>query len=108
MKAVITFVFALAAAPAIANTTDISALVVGTTATISGTVERITDQDEFRLADASGAVSVYIGPTIVPFDVGEAITVNGIVDRDFGTLEIYARQVTRADGSVLVFDHRYD
>jgi uncharacterized protein YdeI (BOF family) len=99
---------AILAGPALADTTPIADLRYGSTATITGTVERITDEDEFRLTDASGSVRVYIGPGIVPFDVGEEITVNGIVDRDLGRLEIYAREAVRADGSTLTFSHQYE
>ena len=108
MKAHLTLALVFAGAPALANITEISALQVGTTVTISGVVERITDEDEFRLADSSGAVLVYVGSNMVPFDVGETITVEGIVDRDLGVLEVYARQATRADGSALIFNHNDD
>ena len=99
---------AVMAGPALAATTLIADLRYGSTATISGTVERITDEDEFRITDASGSVTVYIGPGIVPFDIGEQITVNGIVDRDLGRMEIYAREAVRADGSKLSFTHQYE
>ena len=80
----------------------------GTMVTVPGTVERITDEDEFRLADASGTIRVYVGPNWVPADVGETVTVSGFVDDDFGPREIYARSLTRADGTVVTFDRRYD
>ncbi|MBA4351078.1 MAG: hypothetical protein C0427_07515 [Rhodobacter sp.] len=99
---------AVMAGPALADTTLIADLRYGSTATISGTVERITDEDEFRITDASGSVTVYIGPGVVPFDIGEQITVNGIVDREFGRMEIYAREAVRADGSKLSFTHQYE
>jgi hypothetical protein len=105
MRLLVSSVLALLAFPAFAGTTPIADLRAGTTATISGTVEAITDEDEFRLADASGTVIVYIGAGIVPFDTGEQLTVNGIVDRELGLLELYARTATRADGSVVTFDH---
>lgn len=108
MRLVLIPALACLAFPAYANTTAIGDLRAGTTATITGTIEAITDEDEFRLADASGSVIVYIGPGIVPFDTGETLTVNGIVDRELGGLEVYARTATRADGSVVTFDHSYD
>lgn len=80
----------------------------GTVVTVQGTVERITDEDEFRLADASGNVRVYVGPNWVPAEVGETVIVNGFVDDDLGPREIYARTLTRADGTVITFDRRYD
>jgi uncharacterized protein YdeI (BOF family) len=80
----------------------------GTMATVQGTVERILDTDEFRLTDKSGSVRVYVGPNWVPADVGEVVTVRGFVDDDIGPLELYARSLTRADGSVVSFDPRRD
>lgn len=79
----------------------------GTMVTVAGTVERITDEDEFRLVDASGSIRVYVGPNWVPADVGEAVTVNGFVDDDLiGPREIYARSLTRANGTVVTFSRR--
>ena len=75
---------------------------------VQGTVERITDKDEFRLADATGSIPVYVGPTWVPVDVGEEVTVQGFVDDGIGPREIYARELTRADGSSEQFDQRYE
>ena len=80
----------------------------GTMVMVQGTVERITDEDEFRLADASGSIRVYVGPNWVPAEVGETVIVNGFVDDDLGPREIYARSLTRADGTVITFDRRYD
>ncbi|MDP5085578.1 MAG: NirD/YgiW/YdeI family stress tolerance protein [Yoonia sp.] len=80
----------------------------GTMVTVQGTVERITDEDEFRLADASGEIRIYVGPNWVPVDVGENVTVNGFVDDDPGPREIYARNLTRGDGTLITFDLRYD
>lgn len=80
----------------------------GTMVTVQGTVERITDEDEFRLADASGQIRVYVGPNWVPAKVGERVIVNGFVDDDPGPREIYARSLTRADGTVFRFNRRYD
>jgi len=101
--------FTLAAPFALAETiTPISDLQRGTMVTVQGTVERITDEDEFRLADASGDIRVYVGPNWVPASVGETVTVNGFVDDDLGPREIYARSLTRADGTVVEFDLRYE
>lgn len=111
MKIFATVFFAsLISVAAVANdsVTPVGDIKRGTMVTVSGTVERITDEDEFRLADASGSVRVYVGPNWVPANVGEAVTVNGFVDNDFGPIEIYARSLTREDGSVIAFDHRYD
>jgi uncharacterized protein YdeI (BOF family) len=101
---------ALVATAAIASgpVTPIGDLQRGSMVTVQGTVERITDEDEFRLTDSSGTVRIYVGPNWVPANVGEAVTVDGFVDDDFGPLEIYARSLTRADGTVIAFDRRYD
>jgi len=81
----------------------------GTMVTVQGTVERITDEDEFRLADTSGTIRIYVGPNWVPADVGETVIVNGFVDDDLIVpREIYARSLTRADGTLITFDRRYD
>lgn len=112
MRSVLLLSGLLTAGPALATTAAttvaIDDLQYGTTATISGVVEQITDEDEFRLRDDSGSVLVYIGPGIVPFNTGETITLSGIVDRDFGRLEVYARDAVRADGSRVTFTHQYE
>ena len=101
---------ALMTVPALAS--EISAIADaqhGTMVTVQGTVERITDEDEFRLADASGSTRIYIGSNWVSVDVGETVTVNGFVDDDVvGPREIHARSLTRADGTVIAFDRRYE
>ena len=96
--------------PAMADKiTPIAEVQRGTMVTLQGTVERITDEDEFRLADASGSIRIYVGPNWVPADVGEVVIVDGFVDDDLiGPREIYARSLTRADGSVVAFERRYD
>lgn len=106
----ITALTALFATASIASgpVTPIGDLQRGSMVTVQGTVERITDEDEFSLTDASGTVRVYVGPNWVPANVGEDVTVDGFVDDDLGPLEIYARSLTRADGTVITFDRRYD
>ena len=95
-------------AAASGSVTPIDQLRRGAMVTVQGIVERITDEDEFRLADTSGTVRIYVGPNWVPADVGEAVIVDGFVDDDPGPLEIYARSLTRADGTVITFSRRYD
>ena len=88
--------------------TPISELQRGTTITVRGEVARITDEDEFILKDSSGSVRVYVGSDMVPAEVGENVTVSGFVDDDvIGPKEIYAKTLTRADGSIVTFDHKY-
>lgn len=79
----------------------------GAMVTVAGTVQRVLDYDEFRLADASGSIEIYVGPSGHGLSVGEAVTVRGRVDDD-GPREIYAREVVKADGSVVRFRHAYD
>jgi hypothetical protein len=44
-----------------------------------------------------------------PAELGEQVSVTGFVDDDLlGPLEIYARSLIRADGTVITFDHHYD
>ena len=88
--------------------TPISELQRGTTITVRGEVERVTDEDEFLLKDSTGSVRVYVGPNRVPAKAGERITVSGLVDDDASKpIEIYAKTLTRAAGSIVTFDHNY-
>lgn len=108
MKLSLLATFLLAATPAAASeTTRIADLVRNTNVTVVGSVDRLTDEDEFILADASGSVRVYVGPNIVPVNPGDTVTVRGFVDDDF-RLEIYAREIVRPDGSTVTLDHRYE
>lgn len=84
----------------------ISTLERGQQVMLTGQVDRITDEDEFVLRDATGTVRVYVGPNRVPAAQGETIVVSGMVDDD-GPLEIYATAITRADGTVVELPHRY-
>lgn len=93
---------------ALASATPIDQLSNGMATTVSGTVDRITDKDEFLLSDPAGSILVYIGPAIMPFAVGEPLTISGTVDRELGRLELYAQEARRSNGTVVSFDHRYD
>ncbi|MEY4984186.1 MAG: hypothetical protein RIR62_2452 [Pseudomonadota bacterium] len=77
----------------------------GQPVTVSGKVMRITDADAFRLKDASGVVTVYVGPNDLPVQVGEEVTVLGALDEGCAP-EFVARALRRADGSEVSF--RYD
>jgi hypothetical protein len=99
--------FALSALPALAEgPTPVAELKRNSHAVVAGTVDRLTDEDEFVLSDATGHVRVYVGPAIVPVRAGDRVTVTGFVD-DALRLEIYAREIVRADGATFTFDHRY-
>lgn len=73
---------------------------------VSGRIDRITDEDEFILRDATGTVRVYVGPNRIPAPAGSEVTVLGFVDDDL-RLEIYAREMVLADGTRIAFEHRY-
>jgi uncharacterized protein YdeI (BOF family) len=93
------------ATPAV-TVTSIGDVRRGSMVTVEGTVERILDTDEFRLADASGRIRVDVGyPNFVPVAEGERVRVSGFVDRDFFK-EIYAREIVHADGRVTRLDRR--
>jgi len=91
---------------ALAKVTTVGDLRPGLQVTVAGTVERITDEDEFLLADATGRVLVYIGPNTMPVRAGERVQVSGQVDDD-GPLELYAAEITLADGRVVALSYRY-
>lgn len=99
--------FATAAPLSAETVTPIAEVQRGTMVTVAGTVERILDTDEFRLADDSGSIRIYVGPNWVPAEIGESVSVRGFVD-DGLSREIYARELTRADGTVVTFEHSYD
>jgi len=83
------------------DTAAISTLTRGIAASVIGTVDAISDDDEFLLADATGQVRVYIGPNPMPVRTGDRVTVRGVMDDDPGPLELYARQIVLADGRTI-------
>ncbi|EBA11667.1 hypothetical protein [Roseobacter sp. CCS2] len=85
----------------------IAALQPDTQVTVSGTVDRIADEDTFILRDDTGKIAVYLGPNLVPVSVDSSVTVNGIVD-DGPTPEIYASSLETSTGEVITFDHSYN
>jgi uncharacterized protein YdeI (BOF family) len=107
-QALLGVIAALSLTPALAETiTPIGDLVRNSHVTVSGSVDRITDEDEFLMSDSTGSVRVYVGDSLVPAKRGDAVTIRGFVDDDL-PLEIYARELVRPDGSVVTFDHEYD
>jgi uncharacterized protein YdeI (BOF family) len=80
--------------------TPIDSLVRNTFVTVEGTVERITDEDEFFIADRTGSVKVWTGTAFPAVAPGEPIVVRGFVDDDL-FLEIYAQEIVKADGTVV-------
>ena len=83
-----------------AGYTPIGEVMRNTMVSVSGTVQRITDEDEFVVADASGSIPVWTGTQFFTVDEGETVVVTGFVDDDL-QLEIYATEIVRADGSVV-------
>jgi uncharacterized protein YdeI (BOF family) len=103
--AVLAAALVLAAASASADEpTPIADIARNTAVTVAGTVDRLTDEDEFVLADRTGQVRIYVGPTHVPVSPGEAVTVSGMVDEAL-RLEIYADTIVRADGTTFTLTH---
>lgn len=80
--------------------TAIADLERNTFVTVQGTVERVTDEDEFLIADQSGSVRVWTSNNFFTVEPGEFVVVEGFVDDDV-FLEIYAQEITRADGTVI-------
>lgn len=80
------------------------------TVLLRGTVERVTDEDEFRLRDDSAAVVVYIGwRNAMPVAAGEEVSVVGIVDAKGPAglgREVYAHEITTADGRRIALQPR--
>ena len=83
-----------------AGTTPIGSLVRNTFVSVAGTVERITDEDEFIIADATGSVTVWTGSPFGAISPGEQLVVRGFVDDDL-LLEVYAQEIVKSDGTVL-------
>jgi uncharacterized protein YdeI (BOF family) len=93
-----------ASLPALGQSQNISLIAEvprGGTVTVQGQVERVMDYDEFRIADETGSIEVYVGPTRIDIAVGEALTVTGFVDSDLGPRDICASEIVKADGTVI-------
>ncbi len=81
----------------------------GQTVTVQGTVDRIMDTDEFRVRDETGSLRVYVGPNWVPAEVGEQVTITGIMDDDLlPRPELYAREIVVGDEPPITLEHRYE
>ena len=80
--------------------TAIGSLQRNTMVSVYGVVQRITDEDEFQIADDTGSVQVWTGDQFFTVEPGETVTVTGFVDDDL-VIEIYAQEIVRQDGSVV-------
>lgn len=83
-----------------ADITSIADLRRNTVVTVQGSVERVSDEDEFHISDATGSVKVWTVNSFFTVEPGESVTVRGFVDDDI-LLEIYAQEIVRADGTVV-------
>jgi uncharacterized protein YdeI (BOF family) len=68
--------------------------------TIAGTVDRITDEDEFYLRDNTGSIKVWTGNSFFTVEPGETVQVSGFVD-DGLFIEVYATEIVRESGDVI-------
>jgi hypothetical protein len=66
MRLSLALALVLVCCPALAGPTPVAELRRDSMAMVAGTEDRITDEDEFVLADATGHVRIHVGPTIVP------------------------------------------
>lgn len=96
----------LPATTVLAETLPIGELRRGMMAVVEGNVERITDEDEFILADKTGDIRIYIGPNAMPVRPGDLVRVEGYVDDDV-RMELYADAITLADGQIVTLPRRY-
>ena len=85
--------------------TKIEDVTRGASVTLQGKVTRILVEDEFRLADETGSIRIYIGwRNRVMVTVGESITVRGFVDDDLVNVfrpEVYVNEPVRGDGTLV-------
>ena len=85
--------------------TKIEDVTRGASVTLQGKVTRILVEDEFRLADETGSIRIYIGwRNRVMVTVGESITVRGFVDDDLVNVfrpKVYANEPVREDGTLV-------
>ena len=83
---------------------SITALVRNTMVTIEGTVTRASEEDEFIIKDSTGSVQVYTGRTFYTVQVGDVVSVSGLVDES-AQLEVYADEIRFEDGTILKVRH---
>lgn len=80
--------------------TPIASVARNTFVSVEGTVQRVTDEDEFIVADQTGSITVWTGTTFGAVTPGERVVVRGFVDDDL-LIEIYAQEIVKGDGTVL-------
>lgn len=99
VEAEVTETQAATAAPA-ERITPIGSVQRNQMVTIFGTVDRVTDEDEFFLRDDSGSIKVWTGNSFFTVQPGERIQVSGFVDDDL-LIEVYATEIVKESGDVI-------
>ena len=94
----------LSAIPALAQTAPV-ADEAGVMTTLQGSVEQITDTNEFIMKDATGMVKVDIGDAKISLKVGDQVTVEGLVETDLQGRDMEAQSLTGPDGKVVTITH---
>ncbi|MFX0540210.1 hypothetical protein ACEWPM_000545 [Roseovarius sp. S4756] len=105
--AIPSLVFLMFSTPALAQVTAIADVQRNQPVTVAGTVERFHDEDEIRLTDETGSLRVYLGPRPVQLELGQSIQIRGFMDNDLIGNELYAREITMEDGTVVTVDGAY-
>lgn len=82
------------------NITDIGQVARNQMVTVQGTVDRITDEDEFIIRDDTGSITVWTGNAFFTTEQGEVVQVTGFVDDDL-FIEIYATEIVKDSGEVI-------
>ncbi|MEO1237734.1 MAG: NirD/YgiW/YdeI family stress tolerance protein [Planctomycetota bacterium] len=92
-----------AAPPPRVKITPVDRVRRGQPVVLRGEVERVRDEDEFVLRDATGSIEVYIGwQNPMPVRVGDRVTVHGVADDDAfpgRRPDVYAREIVLPDGT---------
>lgn len=84
-------------------TVNIGSLRRGSVQTVAGTVERITDEDEFILNDGTGRIKVdgnLANDRRLAVPQNQTVTVTGKIDND--DFELEALRITQADGTIVL------
>lgn len=108
--AVVGGVASVAAQESAEVTTALNELRRGEFVTVSGTVTRMRDYDEFLIEDGAGRAEIYVrgGMRRPMFRTGDTVIVRGWVDDDLIDIprEIYAVEIELADGTIIEVDGR--
>lgn len=96
------------ASVAVADVTAIKDVKRNQPVTVAGTVDRFHDEDEISLRDETGTLRIYLGPQPAALELGQRIEVSGFMDDDLVGNELYAREITFEDGTVLTVVREYD